>query len=106
MKTTEWHISDYIKTDEDVHNLLTAEREPYEKALKSVMVALIILSTYPKDEKISYCGCDGTNYRSMARDMAKFAQTSLKNVRRVLKKEGVPDPTETKDTQCEKSTLE
>lgn len=96
-KTREWHISDFIKSDEDVHKLLAAEREPYEKALKSVMVALVVLSTYPTDEKISYCGCDGTNYRSMARDMAKFAQTHLKSVRRALKKEGIPDPTELKD---------
>lgn len=39
-KTTEWHISDYIKTDEDVHALLAAEREPYEKALREALKLL------------------------------------------------------------------
>lgn len=39
-KITEWHIIDHIKTDEDVHALLAAEREPYEKALRTALQTL------------------------------------------------------------------
>lgn len=92
-KISEWHISDYIKTDKDVRNLLEAEREPYETALRAALIVLGDIAEMTDSEvKIS-----------VPRYYAKRWRRVIINR---LKKEGIPDPTKLKDTQCEKSTLE
>lgn len=106
MKTTEFHIAEYIKTDEDVHNLLAAEREPYEKALRKAIVVLELIKDYPTTEIMGYYGGVSIAWHQMAKDMAELAKRHLKRIRCDLKKEGIPDPTELKDTQCEEPTLE
>lgn len=96
MKATEFHIVEHIKTDEDVHNLLAAEREPYESALRKAMAALEIIKDYPESEAMSYYGGVHINWAKMAKDMGRIAKRQLLRIKCDLKKEGIPDPTKLK----------
>lgn len=83
---TEFHISDFIETDEDVHNLLAVEREPYEKALRTALIVLGDIAEMTDSEvKIS--------------DPRYYAKRWRKVIINRLKKEGIPDPTELKDKE-------
>lgn len=86
MKTTEFHISDHIKTDEDVHNLLAAEREPYEMALR---VALIVLGDI----------AEMTDSEVKISDPRYYAKRWRRVIINRLKKEGIPDPTKLNDNK-------
>lgn len=87
-KTTDWHIGDSVNTDEDIHALLKAEREPYEKALR---LALIILGDIG----------DMTDDEMLVHDPRYYAKHWRKIILMRLKKEGINDPTELKDEKNE-----
>lgn len=102
--TREFHISDYIKTDEDVHNLLAAEREPYEKALRIALALLKVLADYQEQEGAYYEASTGkTDWILMVEHMCKqrltIARLAHNKIIKDLAAEGIPDPTELKDNK-------
>lgn len=87
-KTTEWHIIDHLRTDEDVHALLAAEREPYEKALR---VALVVMKEIG----------DMSDKEIVTNDPRYYAKRYANLIVKQLAKEGISDPSELKDEENE-----
>ena len=87
-KLTEWHISDFVKSDEDVHALMAAEREPYEKALRLALVVLKEIGELT-DQEVQLC------------DPRYFAKRYSQLIIKQLAKEGIKDPTELKEEKNE-----
>ena len=81
--------------------LLAAEREPYEKALRSALSLLRVLANYERDCGGGYyeISTGKVDYPLMVEHMSRQAKLMGAKIIRDLKREGIPDPTELKDEQ-------